>query len=434
MTKDAPVDYSNFEIRNGDADRLQGRYVTVPNEEMAEHQRTTPATKPTDWSGRDSSSADDSSSRKPFTTIPEFALASLELFDTLDVDSDGTLSKAEIVKATQNPAYVLGDAQVVGGLYLNYYALVGRSDDQLLPDTEISKNDIRTLIDEAPPPNLPYQVSDGAVKATRSAVPEAQYVYATPENSIASISPHAIRQGTLGDCSFLSVVAGIAETNPQAIEKMIRQNQDGTYTVTFPGDADHPVTVSAPTPTEMVLFNPAGKHGSWVTILEKAYGQYRNETEKNDLGGILERAVDWVNSDNQLPSEGAATGVPIAKNVELLTGNKSEFLSTGLESRDLADVLDHTLNGAIPGAVAAQVFDRKTPMNFPANHAYSIIGFERNGDGGILTIRNPWGLGSNTPEGVIHVTMADFRKNFDAVVLERPYEPLDGSGFIVARK
>ncbi len=46
------------------------------------------------------------------------------------------------------------------------------------------------------------------------------------------------------------LLAAVAQMTPEIIKKMIVDNKDGTYTVTFPGNKDEPITISAPTETE----------------------------------------------------------------------------------------------------------------------------------------------------------------------------------------
>ncbi len=49
---------------------------------------------------------------------------------------------------------------------------------------------------------------------------------------------------------------------------------DGTYRVKFPG-SDVNYTVSKPTQTEVLQYATAGKNGAWLSVLEKAFAQYR---------------------------------------------------------------------------------------------------------------------------------------------------------------
>lgn len=84
----------------------------------------------------------------------------------------------------------------------------------------------------------------------------------------------AVRQGALSNGAFLAPLAAIAN-RPNLIASMIRENEDHSFTVTFPGDRAHPVVVKAPTKAEMGVFASGGKDGIWPAVLEKAYGAYK---------------------------------------------------------------------------------------------------------------------------------------------------------------
>ncbi|HEY9868005.1 MAG TPA: hypothetical protein V6D08_02255, partial [Candidatus Obscuribacterales bacterium] len=58
-----------------------------------------------------------------------------------------------------------------------------------------------------------------------------------------AIKPEAVAQGQIGDCWLMGSIAAVADTMPHLIEKMIKENPDGTFTVTFPGRPDKPQTV-----------------------------------------------------------------------------------------------------------------------------------------------------------------------------------------------
>jgi hypothetical protein len=47
------------------------------------------------------------------------------------------------------------------------------------------------------------------------------------------IHPNDVEQGLIGDCYLMSSMAAVADQNPDAINNMIADNGDGTYTVTF---------------------------------------------------------------------------------------------------------------------------------------------------------------------------------------------------------
>ena len=45
--------------------------------------------------------------------------------------------------------------------------------------------------------------------------------------------PEDVQQGQIGDCYFPAAMAAIAKQNPDAVNNMVKDNGDGTYTVTF---------------------------------------------------------------------------------------------------------------------------------------------------------------------------------------------------------
>ena len=91
-----------------------------------------------------------------------------------------------------------------------------------------------------------------------------------------------ITQGTLADCYLFANLSAIVVTNPQRIVDMIKDNGDGTYTVTFKGIGFW----SSATQTVTADFT-AGKHGFagktgayWPIVIEKAYAQEKGGIEK----------------------------------------------------------------------------------------------------------------------------------------------------------
>ncbi|MGC4113421.1 MAG: C2 family cysteine protease [Myxococcales bacterium] len=47
------------------------------------------------------------------------------------------------------------------------------------------------------------------------------------------IKPEDVQQGQLGDCYFPAAIAALAKSQPEVLQNMIKENGDGTYTVTF---------------------------------------------------------------------------------------------------------------------------------------------------------------------------------------------------------
>jgi hypothetical protein len=67
----------------------------------------------------------------------------------------------------------------------------------------------------------------------------------------------------------------VAKTHPEKIRDAIKDNHNGTYTVSFPGAKGEKFTVDAPTQSELGLYNGGTKYGTWAAIMESAFGKYR---------------------------------------------------------------------------------------------------------------------------------------------------------------
>lgn len=73
---------------------------------------------------------------------------------------------------------------------------------------------------------------------------------------------------------FLKAISSVATNSPHLIANMIAVNSNGTYTVTFPGAKDEPVTIAPPTDAELGSFSSPTQFGMWLPIVEKAYVKY----------------------------------------------------------------------------------------------------------------------------------------------------------------
>ncbi|HEY9716256.1 MAG TPA: C2 family cysteine protease [Trichormus sp.] len=225
-----------------------------------------------------------------------------------------------------------------------------------------------------------------------------------------NIRPEAIAQGDIGDCFFLSSIAAMAKSDPEKIHEMIKSAKGG-YTVTFPGDKDHPVFVSAPTEMEQGLGNSPSQYGAWAGVLEKAYGKYLQEH-----GG---------KSDILDPAEAANDGGLLSKTLTLLSGEKFTYskVTEGMRipfndkmisDEDLKSVLSRASSEPMCCGTRPGIKDSE----YPADHAYTVIGFDpkaNNGAGDVI-VRNPWGSNDHKhPNGISHMTFAQFKHRFDEV-------------------
>jgi hypothetical protein len=98
-----------------------------------------------------------------------------------------------------------------------------------------------------------------------------------------SLRPGNIEQGAIYDCRFLATVASLcaSESGRRNLLSQIEACSDGGYSVYFPG-VNQAVVVSKLTPYELLLSakvkdKDCKNAGIWLAVLEKAYGQYRNQ-------------------------------------------------------------------------------------------------------------------------------------------------------------
>ncbi len=195
-----------------------------------------------------------------------------------------------------------------------------------------------------------------------------------------SIAPSGIDQTRLGDCWFMSSVAALAET-PEGRKKlsdMIKRNEDGSYTVTFPGDKDHPVTVSG----QEVLGNPKiNDDAVWAKVMEAAI--LKRDPEAANSGGKSWKALDLLTDQHIIHED--------IHNYMTDTGHLAETLQTALAHGEPIVVGSRDSN----------------PKDGPVetNHDYTVTGYDPKT--GLVTVRNPWGhndLGKgNTKDGVTDI-------------------------------
>jgi hypothetical protein len=272
-----------------------------------------------------------------------------------------------------------------------------------------------------------------------------------------NVSPSGVHQGDeIGDCRFEAYLTALAQSDPQAVARMVRNNHDGTYTVTFPGDPSHPERVPAPTPWERNTFSDGG--AEWASVVSKAYRTRMHEpfgsgTESaQGFEGLLTgRSHAFIGVANMDPCDavvlrqdqsGISRGnfpvcrenlnnMPISDLIERYN-NKSLMV----DPRDLGNALqtalqDHMLitTGFAPRLNQAPTSDRHgtdssgRPVNLFTEHAYTVIAYDAKTQ--TVTLRNPWGknidaeTGKLIGDGTVLMPMSQFARYTDGLNVEK---------------
>ncbi|WP_090955977.1 C2 family cysteine protease [Arthrobacter sp. ov118] len=144
-------------------------------------------------------------------------------------------------------------------------------------------------------------------RATYQQVPN-QVLFALDSSGKPNISGDLtnIVQGDAGDCYFLAALMTVAAREPETIMNMVRDNGDGTYTISFHSRYDgvaNPVTVTVDgdlpyrrgKPFENGIENIDGKNVSWAAIIEKGWaaanGNSYNSIDGTDLSNLQDHDV-----------------------------------------------------------------------------------------------------------------------------------------------
>jgi hypothetical protein len=182
-----------------------------------------------------------------------------------------------------------------------------------------------------------------------------------------------VDQGKYTDCVFEASAAAVATTKSgqAAISQMIVQNSDGSYTVTFPGEFQNPVTVTQSDLTATGVSDSA----TWADVLEAAL-------VKSDPGF----------ASGALPpnASGAVGGSPPTEAqyaLYLLTGNLASYERADLaSSAKIGSDIDKALRNDQPVVANCYNDDQQALV---AGHEWTVMACDPQGNQ--ITLRNPWG-------------------------------------------
>lgn len=105
-----------------------------------------------------------------------------------------------------------------------------------------------------------------------------------------ALDPSNMEQGQLGDCWFLAAAGAVAKHDPDWIREHMKQNADGTWTVTmYKNGKPVEITVEASVPDGAVT--DASGRDNWLAIYEKAAAEYFGGDYKDLDGGFSDNGL-----------------------------------------------------------------------------------------------------------------------------------------------
>ncbi|MBM4319575.1 MAG: hypothetical protein FJ125_06370, partial [Deltaproteobacteria bacterium] len=198
------------------------------------------------------------------------------------------------------------------------------------------------------------------------------------------VAPNDVKQGSLGDCYLVAALAAVAKTDPEIIKNMIKDNGDGTYTVSFHlkegrvGIYSSGSKVSIRVTQELPVrygstpaFAKTGDTGNdgpelWVALIEKAWAVHQGSYEQ-------------------------ARGSKATMNADImsfLTGAQTNSITcSGMAESDLLKAMvagstgGHPMTASMPTKEAAgeDVVKLAEEKGLYFNHAYTIMTVDKDG-------------------------------------------------------
>jgi Calpain family cysteine protease len=215
-----------------------------------------------------------------------------------------------------------------------------------------------------------------------------------------SVNYDDVTQGSIGNCYMVAAFSAVAKANPKAIEDAIKDNKDGTFTVRFfEAGKEVKVDVDGDVPSSMA--GGTSRYGKardtnemWVTVLEKAFAQWKGGYEAIGNGGSPSAVMQAIT--------GKSTGAYSVANSPDATIFR--MLQEGVkQSKPMAAVTFGEDQNAL-----------YTGTGVHAWHAYTILNVSEENGQKFVELRNPWGRGEagsdGKDDGAFKLKFEDFKK------------------------
>jgi hypothetical protein len=231
-------------------------------------------------------------------------------------------------------------------------------------------------------------------------------------------SPAEVQQGQLGDCYFPSAMAALAQNNAAALVNMIKDNKDGTYTVTF---KEKDWGVGTYKDVKIKIDGDLYVRSWGGPLYGATFGPDKSEKTMKLWFPLLEKAwATWKGSYNAIGNGGMSSDV-----FQAVLGKDGEDMS--IKYAD-PDEMWKTIKNAIDGKqpVSAGTYGESkdamyTNTGVHSDHSYSVLGYvEEAGNLRKVTLRNPWGevepAGNGPDDGVFNLPLNEFQKLYQTLM------------------
>jgi hypothetical protein len=244
----------------------------------------------------------------------------------------------------------------------------------------------------------------------------------------------AITQGDAGSCAFLAGLIGLLRTRLASGGVKVQEHKDGTYRVKFPG-SDVQYKVSKPTETEMLRYATAGKNGLWLSVLEKAYAQFRGREADTFF------FTPFFSEDAFKSLMNPKLGSYPRFVIQLLTGKDAgrqvvqfpTLLENGkLDEKEVGEQLEKMMGTVDPKnrfrpiktiAIAGSkridgVWDGDLNKSLPPGHAFAVVGYDP--EQKEVMLQNPYNRKGTKFGSTFSMKLKDFVSEFAIMASEKP--------------
>jgi hypothetical protein len=249
-----------------------------------------------------------------------------------------------------------------------------------------------------------------------------------------NIAPEAIEQGALGDCYFLSSLASLAQRNPNAIQNLVQDNGNGTYTVTLfekvKGSKDQfrpvrevvdnrvPKLADAKGNEKPAFVTDRDPKELWPELVEKAFAQHLKGYSQLNQGGFEPDAME------ALTGKPATTTNLNPKKADQIYERLETAISQGqlttagtYSNADLRTNLEKLKHEGIGTFEPSETHYSK--LGLVDGHAYTVLGVSDENGVKSVQLRNPWGeqgyQGQGKKTGEFSMPLSDFVQLYQEV-------------------